>query len=328
MSKKCVGCGAVLQTENREKPGYTKSFDMDYCMRCFRLKHYHEKNDVSIMIDPDKIIKTVNEDHGFVFFFLDILNIYEENLAYFRRITQPKILVISKIDVIPKNISLKNIENWLRKHFKILEPILFVQGKKTSAKKIRNLIEENEAKKFYFLGITNAGKSTLLNLLVEEYSLNKKPVLVSEIPNTTLDFIQISLPNQKEIIDSAGFAYSYVFDEMDWLKKAIIKKPIKPRTFYLKEGTNLVMEEQIILHLNSLNSITFYGSENLKLKKNYQKQDLPSLTFKVPASSNIYLKGLGFFYLKNADQVTISGVGKANIAIEPSFLGGRFYDED
>ena len=156
MSKKCVGCGAVLQTENREKPGYTKSFDMDYCMRCFRLKHYHEKNDVSIMIDPDKIIKTVNEDHGFVFFFLDILNIYEENLAYFRRITQPKILVISKIDVIPKNISLKNIENWLRKHFKILEPILFVQGKKTSAKKIRNLIEENEAKKFYFLGITNA----------------------------------------------------------------------------------------------------------------------------------------------------------------------------
>ena len=42
MNKKCLGCGVTLQNTNPEAPGYTKSLDMDYCMRCFRLIHYRE----------------------------------------------------------------------------------------------------------------------------------------------------------------------------------------------------------------------------------------------------------------------------------------------
>ena len=57
MSKKCVGCGAVLQVLDEKKMGYTKSLEMDYCMRCFRLKHYHEKNDVAVVIDQARIIQ-------------------------------------------------------------------------------------------------------------------------------------------------------------------------------------------------------------------------------------------------------------------------------
>ena len=40
MNKKCLGCGAILQTDSIDKEGYTKNIDNDLCERCFRINHY------------------------------------------------------------------------------------------------------------------------------------------------------------------------------------------------------------------------------------------------------------------------------------------------
>ena len=146
-----------------------------------------------------------------------------------------------KIDILPKNISLKVVENYLRNHFHIQEEILFVQRKRNSTKKIYEHIEKDASSNFYFLGLTNAGKSSLLNLLLEELVENSKPITVSEIPNTTLDFIQISLPNKKKIQDSVGFTYDYCFKDFEMLQKILVKKEIRPKNFYLKNITVLKM---------------------------------------------------------------------------------------
>lgn len=325
MSKKCLGCGISLQTTDSSKLGFTKSLDMDYCMRCFRLKNYHENSKLSFIVDNSKILEKVNSGQGKVFFFIDILNIYQENIQLFLKVKLPKILVISKIDVLPKNISLKVVENYLRNHFHIQEEILFVQRKRNSAKKIYEHIEKDASSNFYFLGLTNAGKSSLLNLLLEELVENSKPITVSEIPNTTLDFIQISLPNRKKIQDSVGFTYDYCFKDFEMLQKILVKKEIRPKNFYLKKETILSLENQIFLKLDDVNSITWFGSENLLIKKIYKEKNEEYLSFSVPAKTNIYLKGVGFFYVKNAAVVQIAGLKEENIAIEPSFLGGNFY---
>ena len=44
----CIGCGAPIQTENKEGLGYTPQSALEkgletgevYCQRCFRLRHY------------------------------------------------------------------------------------------------------------------------------------------------------------------------------------------------------------------------------------------------------------------------------------------------
>ena len=44
-SKKCVGCGSVLQSVDVDKEGFVKLnvFDKsEYCERCFKIKHYGE----------------------------------------------------------------------------------------------------------------------------------------------------------------------------------------------------------------------------------------------------------------------------------------------
>ena len=75
MTKKCVGCGVLLQVDDSTKKGFTKSLDMDYCMRCFRLNHYHDYGTNVIEVDSAKVIQKINEEAPFVCFFIDILNL-------------------------------------------------------------------------------------------------------------------------------------------------------------------------------------------------------------------------------------------------------------
>ncbi|EEL0961949.1 ribosome biogenesis GTPase YqeH, partial [Listeria monocytogenes] len=49
---RCIGCGAVIQTEDPDKIGYAPKSSLNneqvICKRCFRLKHYNEIQDVAL----------------------------------------------------------------------------------------------------------------------------------------------------------------------------------------------------------------------------------------------------------------------------------------
>ena len=56
MTKECLGCGSVLQTESPGKEGFVKSSVYDkssYCERCFKIKHYGEYS----VLDKKDIVK-------------------------------------------------------------------------------------------------------------------------------------------------------------------------------------------------------------------------------------------------------------------------------
>ena len=42
MSKKCKGCGVLLQQDDKNAIGYTPKISGDYCQRCFRITHYDD----------------------------------------------------------------------------------------------------------------------------------------------------------------------------------------------------------------------------------------------------------------------------------------------
>ena len=63
----CIGCGAPIQTENKEGLGYTPQSALEkgletgevYCQRCFRLRHYNEITDVHLT--DDDFLKLLHE---------------------------------------------------------------------------------------------------------------------------------------------------------------------------------------------------------------------------------------------------------------------------
>ncbi|MFG0935037.1 ribosome biogenesis GTPase YqeH, partial [Staphylococcus sp. 231237_7MaSpsaltlick] len=59
---KCIGCGAPLQSEDPDAPGYVPEHNLFredvICKRCFRLKNYNEVQDVGL--DSEDFLNLLN----------------------------------------------------------------------------------------------------------------------------------------------------------------------------------------------------------------------------------------------------------------------------
>ncbi len=324
MIKHCLGCGTVLQSEDKNKPGYILDINKDYCMRCFRLTHYNEKTVTIVHNDIKEIKSIVNNKKGLTFYFADFLNISEETLKYYYDIEGEKCLVISKSDTIPKSIYLERIREWLRTCFNIHESILFIRkSSRSSVKKILDIMDNSNKRIFYFLGVTNAGKSTFINDLLDTLEESDRHITVSEMPNTTVNFIEIKL-SIGTIYDTAGLAYNYLEVPFEDLEMLNLKKEIKPLTYQLMSGEGLIIEPIFRIEAVSKCNITWFASSNLLITRVYGKSDRlkdKSITINIDKPSNILIKGVGFFYIKDKTTINIYNIKEDYIEVMPSYMG-------
>ena len=112
--KKCQGCGVVLQDQNVLQEGYTTSIENDICQRCFRMKNYGEYQVVAKSNDEYiEILKNVSKTKDLVLYVTDLLNL-EKNIEDIRNIIPNKmILVLNKIDVLPKSVKEEKLIKYL-----------------------------------------------------------------------------------------------------------------------------------------------------------------------------------------------------------------------
>ena len=309
MIKKCIGCGVVLQNTDETKLGYTPILNnkAKYCMRCFRLINYNEASIIDVVKHEEKVIDEVNKKANLAVFIIDFLNINSEVINKFNKIKSNKILVVNKLDIIPKSIKESKILDWLRTEYKIKEEVLFLSAKKGS--NINKLINKIEGVKHtYFLGFTNSGKSTLLNKICSKYEVVNKMITTSPIPNTTLDFINIKISDNCSIIDTPGFTYQdklYQNDELDFIKKINPKSFLKPITYQLKPMASVVVENKFrIENVSDLKlSFTLYISNDLNVKvlfsNNNNLYNLDSNEIKIEENNDLVIKNIGFVNIKN-----------------------------
>lgn len=308
MSKKCIGCGLTLQNVNKEEKGYTPNLNKDYCMRCFRLKNYGEKN-LDETIDMDLIFNKVNNGNGVVFFFIDFLNLNNYTIDLFRKIKLNKVLVISKIDILRRDMKFIKIKKWLEDIYKIKDDIIFLSSKSGyGVNSILNYLDNLNINTAYIMGITNAGKSTFINKLLAMYNINKE-ILVSDKPNTTLDFISIHINNYK-IYDTPGLIISN-------MNIKNLNSEIKPITFNIKNVTTLVFLNYEITFLNPT-SITCYFNIR-EIKRNYK--EIIGEKFNIGNNKDIVIPGVGFINVKNAGDIIVNN---RNIEIRNSMSGEEY----
>ncbi len=317
MIKKCQGCGYTLQSDDSSKLGYvpkTKNKNPKLCERCFKIIHYNDAKIVTLPIEENKILNIVNKSDNHSLFLIDFLNINEESIKMYKKINTKKTLIISKSDIIPFSMNQNKIIDWLQNVYKIKDNIIFLSAKKNkNINLLINYLKNEHINKAYLLGFTNAGKSSLINSIINGYELTNNSITTSMVPNTTLDFMNIKINDNLTLIDSPGFTMKndiFKITDLEFIKKVNPKTFLKPVIYQLKSHEAVLIEDKIIIENNSdtKNSFIFYMSNSLNLKKifNCNKYNFKeSKLFNLNNNSDIVVNGLGFVNVKKQGEIII-----------------------
>ncbi len=300
---KCRGCGIKLQNIDAAKPGYVKSLDMELCMRCFKLKNYNILINQGISIDNNKIIDKINKEKAFVFFLIDLLNIDNEVINTFKSLKNPKILVLTKVDIIPKNIKINQLITNIKDVYDLKEEIIPCSAKtKLNLNVIRNISAKYS--RVIFSGFTNAGKSSLLNTLIDSN------ITVSSKENTTQDFITVS-KDGLVFMDAPGFMSKIT-------RENSFKNIIKPKTYALPSVHYLLIGDYKLNTLEDTN-ITIYTDSAIVINRRREKEK-NACPIAIPCHSDLVIPGFGFIKFSKTSYVALS---TDNYEIRPSIIGGH-----
>ena len=306
--KRCEGCGVLLQDENVLQEGYTTNLENDICQRCFRMKNYGEYQVVVKSNDEYvDILKDVAQTKDLVLYITDLLNL-EKNIEQIRTIIPNKmILVLNKIDVLPKSVKEEKLKTYLEGmniHFE--EIIVISTAKNYNIDYLLKRIKYFQtSKNVYVVGHTNAGKSSLINKLIKNYSDNTQELTMSPLPSTTLSTIHIDINDHLTLIDTPGLVDTgSILNHVDpkMVKKISAKTEIKPRTYQLKKNQSIVIEDLIRIDYveGEKNSFTLFISNDLKVKRllnvfhNTSLKDKNKITYNMKYDEDLVISGMGF----------------------------------
>lgn len=254
-SMRCEGCGALLQSDLPDRIGFipesARSRNPVICQRCFRIKHYNEI--ASVTLDQDeflRLLSSVANKKALVVHIVDIFDFEGSMIGGLQRFigNNPVLLVVNKIDLLPKVSNWNRLRNWVQQQAKEaglkVEDTILVSARKNIGfdRLVETLGDLRKGRDVYVVGATNVGKSTLINRLIQDYSDLQGELTVSPYPGTTLDVVEIPLDDGKQIVDTPGIVYRHRLTELvpkRYIKSVLPDKPIKPMVYQLNEGQTL-----------------------------------------------------------------------------------------
>ena len=323
---KCIGCGAILNS-NKGSIGYTTNINGNLCERCFRIRNYNEyKMVIKDNSDYINILKSISKS-DLVILVVDLLNINDKINDLSKYLSNNILLVLTKYDLMPSNNEDKFKSFFNKYNLNIIDTIIISSNNNYHIDLLYDKINMYKtSNNVYVVGFTNAGKSSMINKLIYNYSNNIDYITTSNLPSTTLNTIDIKL-NDITLIDTPGLLDNTIVQYIDGslIKKVIPKKKIKPITYQIK-GRQIISIEDILLIDTNNTYITLYISNSLNIKRYYKDIDKFNLTnhhLKVKKNQDIVILGLGFIHVSKDSIFDIYVINDTSVFIREALIGGN-----
>ena len=306
---KCLGCGAELQNIDPTKDGYVIDLEKQICERCFIIKNYGQnklisKTNVNYMHILDNI-----RDNDIVVYVSSLLTL---NLDYLNKFKQV-ILVLTKRDVLPKSVKDNKIIKYVKDKYNNVTDVITISAyKKYNLDFLYNKLLKYKNKNIYFVGITNSGKSTLINEMIKSCTKDEGMITTSNYPSTTLDIVPVKI-GELNIIDTPGIVIeNSIINSLDnkGIKKINSKKEIKPITIQINGKGAILIDEIIrIEYETNISSMTLYLSNNLKVSNislnNPRLKDKYIDEYNLKDNQDLVIEDIGFIKFTNKVNIKI-----------------------
>ena len=339
---KCKGCGVEIQTENPESPGYIMQRVLDerladgrevVCQRCFKLKHYGNYDSSELGVHSVNSIKKYLDMADKVLYIIDVTDFEGTYRPEISSLLKGKDVyyILNKVDLIPSEVTSDEIKGWASNQLHVSKKRLQLVSAKRN-RGVAGLIKFLKGKEnpvYLVLGVTNVGKSSLLNSITNTNSLTS-----SKYPGTTLKVVQLrDVENGIEFIDTPGIyttdRFTDLLREKDQGKLLPSKKLIintfnfrEERTVFIGGLVKLTFEgeskKDTVFHVFSPENVTVHETNVEKsdekwrewfgdlLKPPFGKDDFDDYKWK---SQRITLY--------TGEELLITGLGWINVAKGP-----------
>ena len=289
------------------------------------IKNYGRSKDINKSnVDYMKIINNI-KGNDLVVYVSSILTVNLDYLDRFKNV----ILVLTKRDIIPKSVKDMKIITYLKNRYKNIIDIVIVSAYKKYNLDIlyNDLLEYGKNKKIYFVGITNSGKSSLINEMIKSYNGTNGMITTSNYPSTTLGIVEVKI-GELVISDTPGLIVRYsivnYLDNKD-IKMINSKKEIKPVTFQIKgSGVILINDILRVEYETDISSMTFYMSNNLTIKSisknNPRLNDSEYIELDISDNQDIVIEDVGFIKCTNKLKARILYRDKISVRIRDNLI--------
>ncbi|PWA44869.1 P-loop containing nucleoside triphosphate hydrolases superfamily protein [Artemisia annua] len=192
------------------------------------------------------------------------------------------ILVATKVDLLPSQISPTRLDRWVRHRAKAhgaprLNGVYLVSSKKDLG--LRNLLTfvkdlAGPRGNVWVIGAQNAGKSTLINALAKKGGVKVSKLTEAAVPGTTLGILRIGgiLSAKAKMYDTPGLLHPYLMSmrlNREEQKMVELRKELRPRTYRIKQGQTIHVGGLMRLDLNEASVqtiyVTIWASPNVSL---------------------------------------------------------------
>ena len=306
---KCLGCGVELQDTNPDKDGYVIDIEKRLCERCFIIKNYGQSKLIKkTNVDYMRIIDNIR-DNDIVVYVSSLLTLNLDYVTKFKHV----ILVLTKRDVLPKSVKDGKIINYVKDRYKnVIDVVTISAYKKYHLDELYNKLIKYKDRNIYFVGITNSGKSTLINEMIKSYSKKDGNITTSNYPSTTLDVVSVKVGELK-VKDTPGIIIeNSIINTLDnkGIKKINSKKEIKPITIQINGTGAILIDELVRIEYDAkISSMTLYLSNNLKVDNinlnNPRLKDKYITEYKLKDKEDLVIEDIGFIKFTNKVNIRI-----------------------
>ncbi len=338
----CRGCGARFQHTDPKAYGYVpENLEKEgalLCQRCFRIKHYGRDEFGPVSSEQSlEAIKAGLSWCSSVVVVMDLLD-FEASLPceLLRLISgKPMILAVNKVDLLPEQTPLTEIEHWVRRRLRAhqglrTEPLLISALTGHGFIALAQLLEKM-GPKILFVGASNAGKSSVLERLLKMRigggQRGSLTPTVAPYPGTTVSVTRWHCPGGLVFADSPGYVVgSRVSDLLtaECARKIIPHRKLSSHLYPIATGDLMYIAGLCGLECLSGSSVLLgYAGSEVKWEKSSARHIQKWLyQFQGPCTATAWAKRE--FRLKSGEDLVVNGLGWVSARRAPLVLRAHF----